>query len=147
MMMRAFFVVAVAGSVWGTTPLTLDPAVMEEAKRAVFERGSAAEAADAAAAQPAAAPVAVQWQAAMDAAGTELLPVQLLALLQQLNPHLPMQEHPALYAEALRLHVLAAAGNKQARGVLALALETGVLPGGLHFLQDLRLAAKWRAGI
>ncbi len=128
-----------AGSVWGTTPLTLDPAVMEEAKCAVFERGRAATVAVHTAAQ--------QWQAAMDAAGTELLPVQLLALLQQLNPHMPMQEHPALYAEALRLHVLAAAGNKQARAVLILALETGHLPCGLLFLQDLPLAAKLRGGI
>lgn len=130
-------------SAFASTPLTLDPAVMEEAKRVVFERGSATDAANAAVLPS----VAAQWQAAMDAAGTELLPVRLLALLQQLNPHIPMQEHPALYAEALRLHVLAAAGNKQARGVLSLALETGVLPCGLHFLQDLQLAAKLRDGM
>ena len=142
-MKRIFWgVLALAGSAVAEPPLTLDPAVMEEAKRAVFERGCATTAV--AERVPQMQTIAEQWMAAMDAAGTELLPVRLLALLQSLNPGMPMQEHEELYAEALRLHVLAAAGNKQARAVLALAFETGRLPSGLCLMQNWQLAARMR---
>lgn len=122
------------------TALTLDPAVMNEAKRAVFNGENALlptknvvqlqEDGD-----------AVRWQQAMDAAGTELMPVRLLALLQQLNPDKPMAEHADAYAEALRLHVLAAAGNRTAKTQLATALKNGMLPCGLRIICDAAKAA------
>jgi hypothetical protein len=126
--------------------LTLDPAVIEKAKRAVFggealctpneEKKSAAEQAEQTPAQ--------QWQCAMDAAGTEHFPVRLLALLQELNPEKPMTQHMEAYAEALRLHTLAAAGNKQACASLADSLITGYLPCGLKLFFDMELSAKTR---
>ena len=95
------FLVAVvaAAPMLCAAPLTLDPAVIEEAKRAVFG-GESVMTQDSAPA-PAAAEQGdtALWQEAMDAAGTEMMPVLLLALLQRLNPHLPMQEHAARYAD------------------------------------------------
>ena len=128
----------------GAAPLTLDPAVIEEAKRAVFG-GESVMTQDSAPA-PAAAEQGdtALWQEAMDAVGTEMMPVLLLALLQRLNSHLPMQEHAARYAEALRLHVLAAAGNKAARMELAAALSVGVLTNGLRVPCDAALAEKMK---
>lgn len=117
------------------TTLTLDPAVMEQAKRAVFNGEDVV--------LPTQSVVMVTeqgdsalWQQAMDAAGTELLPVRLLALLQKLNPDKPMAEHAEAYAEALRLHVLATAGNREAKLRLSAAFRTGTLPCGLRFICD-----------
>lgn len=140
-MMRHFLIVSLLASVAvANTPLTLNPDVVDAAKRAVFngepmvipgvkvlpdvEQGDVA-----------------LWQQAMDAAGTELMPVHLLALLQRLNPDKPMEQNAALYAEALRLHVLAAAGNKAAKVELASALRIGVLPNGMRLICDAAVAA------
>lgn len=122
------------------SPLTLDPSMIEEAKRAAFRQSGVL--------MPEPETSAVQgdsarWQAAMDAAGTELMPVMLLGLLQRLNPHLPMEEHAALYAEALRLHVQAAGGDKAARMELTAALRVGALLNGLRVPCDASLAEKW----
>ena len=127
--------------------LTLDPAVIEEAKRAVFGGEAictpAAEE-DKVSPEQTEQTTAQQWQCAMDAAGTEFFPVRLLALLQELNPDKPMAQHMEAYAEALRLHTLAAAGNKQACESLADSLITGFLPCGLKLFFDMELSAKIR---
>lgn len=120
--------------------LTLDPAVMEEAKRAVFNGEEALLPTTSVVSEHSNADVAL-WQQAMDASGTELMPVYLLALLQKLNPDKPMVEHADVYAEALRLHMLAAAGNKTAKKQLAVALQSGVLPCGLRIICDTDKAA------
>lgn len=120
--------------------LTLDPAVMEEAKRAVFNGEEALLPTTSVVSEHANADVAL-WQQAMDASGTELMPVYLLALLQKLNPDKPMVEHAEAYAEALRLHMLAAAGNRTAKKQLAAALQSGVLPCGLRIICDTDKAA------
>ena len=139
-MKPALLCVCLAASVAGSDmPLTLDPAVMDAAKRAVFGGEVAAEGAE-----PPSLAVqgeAAVWQQAMDAAGTEMMPVLLLALLQRLNPDKPMDKHAALYAETLRLHVLAAAGNKEARLMLAAALQAGMLPNGMRLICDADKAA------
>ena len=126
--------------------LTLDPAVIEEAKRAVF--GGEAICTPAEEEKPtteqAEQTTAQQWQCAMDAAGTEFFPVRLLALLQELNPDKPMAQNMEAYAEALRLHTLAAAGNKQACETLSDSLITGYLPCGLKLFFDMELSAKNR---
>ena len=80
----------------------------------------------------------------MDAAGTEHFPVRLLALLQELNPDKPMARHMEAYAEALRLHTLAAAGNKHACASLADSLLSGNLPCGLKLFFDMELSSKTR---
>lgn len=120
--------------------LTLDPAVMEEAKRAVFNGEEALLPTTSVVSEHANADVAL-WQQAMDASGTELMPVYLLALLQKLNPDKPMVEHADVYAEALRLHMLASAGNRTAKKQLAAALQSGVLPCGLRIICDTDKAA------
>lgn len=139
-MKPALLCVCLAACVVGSDmPLTLDPAVMDAAKRAVFGGEGLADGE-----QPApqvAQGEAALWQQAIDAAGTELMPVLLLALLQRLNPDKPMDTHAPLYAEALRLHVLAAAGNKEARLMLAAALQVGMLPNGMRLICDAAKAA------
>ena len=126
--------------------LTLDPAVIEKAKRAVF--GGDAICTSTEEETPSAKQVeqtpAQQWQCAMDTAGTEFFPVRLLALLQELNPDKPMAQHVDAYAEALRLHTLAAAGNKQACASLADSLLSGNLPCGLKLFFDMELSTKTR---
>ena len=134
-----------AVTAWASDFLTLDPQMMEEAKGRVFngdkvERESAEPTAEASASLS----VAELWTAAMDAAGTELHPVLLLALLQRLNPDKPMGEYAEAYAAALRLHTLAAAGNKQACTELADSLVSGQLRCGLCLFADSSLSAKWR---
>lgn len=126
--------------------LTLDPAVIEKAKRAVFggEAICMPTEEDTTSSQQAAQTPAQQWQCAMDAAGTEHFPVRLLALLQELNPDKPMARHMEAYAEALRLHTLAAAGNKQACASLADSLLSGNLPCGLKLFFDMELSSKTR---
>ena len=141
---RLLCLVAVAAvPMAGAAPLTLDPAVIEEAKRAVFS-GESFLTPDAEPAPAAEQGDAALWQDAMDAAGTEMMPVLLLSLLQRLNAHLPMEQHAARYAEALRLHVLAAAGNKAARMELSAALRVGVLTNGLRVPCDAALADKMK---
>lgn len=124
-----------AAPVWADMPLTLDPAVVDEVKRAVFS-GELATEGDKTAEATAVQGDSALWQAAMDAAGTELMPVKLLALLQRLNPDKPMDAYAAMYADTLRLHVLAAAGNREARMQLAAALRVGMLPGGMRIICD-----------
>lgn len=128
-------------------PLTLDPDMMEEAKRRVFGAEGYVQSESSAddSVEVRFVPDAACWEAAMDAAGTEMHAVLLLALLQKLNPSKPMESNAADYAAALRLHVLAAAGNKEACLQLASALTTGILPCGLAVCADARLAEKWRA--
>lgn len=135
-----------ANSAIAEPTLTLDPAVIEKAKRAVFggEAICMPMEEDTPSSQQAAQTPAQQWQCAMDAAGTEHFPVRLLALLQELNPDKPMARHMEAYAEALRLHTLAAAGNKQACASLADSLLSGNLPCGLKLFFDMELSSKTR---
>lgn len=125
------------------TTLTLDPAVMEEAKRAVFN-GEPMRVPEKRVVLDTEQGDMALWQEAMDAAGTEMMPVRLLVLLQKLNPAKSMADESALYAEALRLHVLAAAGNREARLGLSDSFRRGVLPNGLLFICDAAAAATWR---
>lgn len=143
--MKAFFcclMVSVAMAA-DDASFTLDPVVMEEAKRAVFN-GEPAVLPEKPIQDAAVTGDMAEWQAAMDAAGTEMLPVRLLALLQRLNPDKNMGCAPELYAEALKLHVLAAAGNREAKMHLAEAFCLGVLPNGLRFIADADAANVWR---
>ena len=134
-----------AVTAWAADFLTLDPQMMEEAKGRVFNGDKAEQdLSEPSADAPAPQSVAEQWIAAMDAAGTELHPVLLLALLQRLNPDKPMVEHAEAYAAALRLHTLAAAGNKQACTELADSLVSGQLRCGLCLFVDSSLSTKWR---
>ena len=128
-------VVLMVASAWADMPLTLDPAVVEEVKSAVFN-GALMVGEDEKTVKTEAQGDIALWQQAMDAAGTELMPVKLLALLQRLNPDKPMEAYAALYADTLRLHVLAAAGNREARMQLAAALRVGMLPGGMRIICD-----------
>ena len=136
---------AAVGTAWADRPLTLDPAVMDAAKRAVFGGEGLVEGAEPP--SPAEQGDAALWQQAMDAAGTEMMPVLLLALLQRLNADKPMATHAALYADALRLHVLAAAGNKEARIQLAAALQVGMLLNGLRLICDAEKADALSGGV
>ncbi|MBR3695378.1 MAG: hypothetical protein IKL98_03975, partial [Akkermansia sp.] len=79
------------------TPLTLNPDVVEAAKRAVFNGEPMVIPGVKVLPEVEQGDVAL-WQQAMDVAGTELMPVRLLALLQRLNPDKPMEQHAALYA-------------------------------------------------
>lgn len=131
------------GLSWGASgTITLDAEEMERARRAVFGGDGAIQPA---AVAPTELP-AERWTRAMAAAGTDYMPVLLLSLLQELNPHLPMAEHAAIYAEALQLHRLAAAGEPSARALLAAFLESGLLPGGLIFIKDGQLAGELLSG-
>lgn len=112
--------------------ITLDPAEMEAAKQRIFGGGVVNTPQETTTLPPADEHVQL-WQSAMASAGTDMMPVLLLALLSELNPQAPLATHAELYAEALRLHRLAAAGNAAACETLALSLETGVLPGELRF--------------
>lgn len=140
-MMRCLQIACLLASVAvADTPLTLNPDVVEAAKRAVFNGEPLVIPGVKVLPEVEQGDVAL-WQQAMDAAGTELMPVHLLALLQRLNPDKPMEQNAALYAEALRLHVLAAAGNKAAKAELASALRIGVLPNGMRLICDAAAAA------
>lgn len=140
-------VVAVASLIArAADPLTLDPDMMEEAKRRVFGGEGYVQSSPAPDDKDSRPMTDVaRWEAAMEAAGSEMHAVLLLALLQKLNPSKPMEAHAAAYAAALRLHVMAAAGNKEACLQLSMALSTGVLPCGLAVCADARLAEKCRA--
>lgn len=121
--------------------LTLDPAEMEQAKQAVFGSPSMSPSV-AGMAAPEATATEQRWLQAMAAAGTDMMSVMLLALLQELNPRATMSACAADYAAALELHRLAAAGNTVACQQLATAFRTGVLPSGLLFLRCGELAEK-----
>ncbi len=145
------------------TPLTLDPVLYEEALREVQglapvnparpadkaeSKAAAGKAETAAPAEssgdqsPAAEPSAdaSDWQAVMMDAGTELADVRLLALLQRLNPDEPLSLRAEAYADALREHHLALAGNARACRALALAFRSGRLESGLLFIRSEALA-------
>lgn len=125
--------------------LTLDPAEMELARRQVFG-GAGISAMHEQAAAPANPVVSEQpsevkrWQAAFASAGTDLMPVLLLALLQDMNPTVPMAANVEAYAEALALHRKAAAGNTDACIQLADAFRVGCLNSGLKLPYSEQLA-------
>ena len=130
---------------WGAAPalfagqgdsLTLDPKEMERMKQAVFGGGVANVAEESPAASAVEESPEQRWCRAMAAAGTEMMPVLLLALLQELNPRADMGRCAADYAAALQLHRLAAAGNAEACTQLAVGLRTGVLPSGLLIMRS-----------
>ncbi len=125
--------------------LTLDPAEMELARRQVFGGAGITAAHEAGAAPavpvtPGQAPEVERWQAAFAAAGTEMMPVLLLALLQDMNPTMSMAENAEAYAEALALHRKAAAGNTEACALLAEAFRAGRLNSGLKLPYSEQLA-------
>lgn len=124
--------------------ITLDPAEMEAAYKRVFGQGVLPQEAPAEAAETSAPGVEERWLQAMEAAGTDMMPVLLLSLLSELNPQAPMATHAELYAAALALHRKAAAGNSQACEELALSLETAVLPGELRLFVSPGCAAALR---
>ena len=116
--------------------ITLDPAELEAAKQRVFGTGGLTT-------QPQeASPPEQRWLQAMAAAGTDMQPVLLLALLQELNPQTPLAANPEAYAAALTLHREASAGKTAACTELALSLRCGVLAGGLFILRSEALAAR-----
>ncbi len=125
--------------------LTLDPAEMERARRQVFG-GAGVRAtyedtpAPANPVVPAQSSEVVRWQAAFAAAGTDLMPVLLLALLQDMNPTVPMAANVEAYAEALALHRKAAAGNTDACIQLADAFRVGYLNSGIKLPYSEQLA-------
>ena len=125
--------------------LTLDPAEMELARRQVFG-GAGISAMHEQAAAPANPVVSEQpsevkrWQAAFASAGTDLMPVLLLALLQDMNPTVPMAANVEAYAEAFALHRKAAAGNTDACIQLADAFRVGYLNSGLKLPYSEQLA-------
>ncbi len=125
--------------------ITLDPAEMENMKRLIF--GGAAlspSAQQVPAANPAPSTAEEQlWLRAMKAQG-DVQTILLLALLQQLNPGLPMDSYPGLYADALALHRCAAAAEPMAVANLESCLRSGALPGGLAFLRSDYLAQQFR---
>lgn len=121
----------------GAQSITLNPEEMERMKRQVF--GGDAEAS---VLERPSQPREQRWLQAMAAAGTDLQPVLLLDLLQELNPQIPLAANPSAYATALKLHREAAAGNAVACEQLAQSLRCGLLPGGLHILTSEALAAR-----
>lgn len=125
--------------------LTLDPALIEEAKQAVLG-GAVSHVPTAPAAQPVEDTLYSRWCSAMCAAGTELAAVRLLNLLYELNSPVSPVADEARYAEVLQLHRLAAAGNKAALLELAAAFRTGAFANGLLFLSDETVAQRLLAG-
>lgn len=119
--------------------ITLDPAEMEDIKRSVFGGGAlqpvSPQGADSIANEP--SPMTEeqqQWLRAMESEG-DIQTILLLELMQRLNPGLPMNEYPRLYAAALVLHRSAANGEPLALANLESCLRSGVLPGGLAFMR------------
>ncbi|MBQ8479731.1 MAG: hypothetical protein IJ503_05015 [Akkermansia sp.] len=128
--------------------ITLDPAEMEDIKRSVFGGGAlqpvSPQGADSIANEP--SPMTEeqqQWLRAMSAEG-DIQTILLLELMQRLNPGLPMNEYPRLYAEALVLHRSAADGEPIALANLESGLRSGVLPGGLAFMRSEYLVSHLR---
>ena len=127
--------------------ITLDPTEMEDIKQLVFGGGAV---------QSPQEPGAIAldddslwvteqfWLGAMSEAG-DVQTILLLSLLQKLNPGLPMEVYPRLYADALALHRSAAAGDAVAVANLESCLSCGKLPGGLLFIRSERLASHLRS--
>lgn len=80
--------------------------------------------------------ILAQWYAAVEAYGTDSMPVRLLGLLQSLNPQKPIAQHTDAYTAALTCHRLALSGNAEAMRQLAQAFESGSL-AGLVFPQSM----------
>lgn len=124
--------------------ITLDPAEMESIKQTVFG-GTAVQSLtpqEPGAIAPPLSPATAEeqrWLCAMESAG-DVQTILLLSVLQPLNPRLPMEEYPHLYAEALVLHRRAAAGEPVAVAHLTACLHSGALPNGLTFLRAEHLA-------
>lgn len=127
--------------------ITLDPSEMEDIKQLVFGGGAV---------QSPQEPGAIAldddslwvmeqcWLGAMSEAG-DVQTILLLSLLQKLNPGLPMEVYPRLYADALALHRCAAAGDAVAVANLESCLSSGKLPGGLLFIRSEHLASHLRS--
>lgn len=120
--------------------ITLDPAEMEDIKRSVFGGGALQPISPQGAGSIANELSTMteeqqQWLRAMESEG-DIQTILLLALMQRLNPRLPMNEYPRLYAEALVLHRSAAAGEPIALANLESVLRSGALPGGLAFIRS-----------
>lgn len=117
--------------------ITLDIGEMETIKQQVFGGAVVPPRADVPKVEDQSAQ---RWVQVMEAAGTDMMPVLLLAMLQELNVASPLAAHPREYASALELHRLAAAGNAQACATLAQALRSGMLPSGLLLFRNEGLA-------
>ena len=153
--MRVLSLIALlSSSVLATEPgasITLDPTEMEDIKQMVFGGGAVKV-------QSLPVPGAIAldedslwvveqcWLGAMSAAG-DVQTILLLSLLQKLNPGLPMEVYPRLYADALVLHRRAATGDAVAVANLESCLSCGKLPGGLLFMHSERLALNLRSMI
>lgn len=128
--------------------ITLDPAEMEDIKRSVFVGGALQPVSPQGTGSIANEHSTMteelqQWLRAMSAEG-DIQTILLLALMQRLNPRLPMNEYPRLYAEALVLHRSAAAGEPIALANLESCLRSGALPGGLAFIRSEYLVSHLR---
>ena len=138
-------------SVLATEPgasITLDPTEMEEIKQLVFGGGavqvqSPHEPGTIALDEDSLWVIEQFWLGAMSAAG-DVQTILLLSLLQKLNPLLPMEAYPRLYADALSLHRSAADGDAVAVANLESCLSCGKLPGGLLFIRSERLSLQLR---
>ncbi len=128
--------------------ITLDPAEMEDIKRSVFGGGALQPVSPQGTCSIANELSTMteeqqQWLRAMSAEG-DIQTILLLELMQRLNPGLPMNEYPRLYAEALVLHRSAAAGEPIALANLESGLRSGALPGGLAFIRSEYLVSHLR---
>lgn len=110
--------------------VTLDPDACAEVWQQV-QQGGRSRVSGAAFAPSEAGANMKRWQAVQQSAGTPLMPVLLLAWLQELNPLHTMAEHPNMYAAALGICERAFAGNVAAREQLAEALRRGAFENGL----------------
>lgn len=127
--------------------ITLDPSEMEDIKQLVFGGGAVQSPQELGPKTLDDAPLWVTeqcWLGAMSEAG-DVQTILLLSLLQQLNPGLPMEVYPRLYADALALHRSAADGDAVAVAHLESCLRCGKLPGGLLFIRSVRLASHLRS--
>lgn len=128
--------------------ITLDPAEMEDIKCSVFGGDAllptSSQAADGSATNLApGTKEEQQWLLAMESEG-DIQTILLLELMQRLNPRLPMNEYPRLYAAALALHRSAAVGEPIAVANLESCLRSGALPGGLAFIRSEHLVLHLR---
>ena len=127
--------------------ITLDPTEMEDIKQLVFSGGAVQAPQESGAIALDDDPLWMTeqcWLGAMSEAG-DVQTILLLSLLKQLNPGLPMEVYPRLYADALALHRSAAAGDAVAVANLESCLSCGKLPGGLLFIRSVRLASHLRS--
>lgn len=144
-------IVLLTSPVLATEPgasITLDPTEMEDIKQTVFGGGavkvqSLPEPGAIALNEESLWMVEQCWLGAMSAAG-DVQTILLLSLLQKLNPLLPMEVYPRMYADAVALHRSATAGDAVAVANLESCLSSGKLPGGLLFIRSERLASQLR---